>query len=90
MASENPATAATSPDEPTLVERLHAVIDRWVALNAPRLKDELDYATIEITIDDPGGLDDGTLHVDYRVEEKTSFQSERWNHGGGCVPGVEY
>jgi hypothetical protein len=85
--------AAREPTEAagdTLVSKLHAVIDRWVSLTAPRLQGELDYATIKITLSDPGGDDDGTLVVDYRVEEETSFDSERWNHGGGRVPGVEY
>jgi hypothetical protein len=74
----------------TLHHELYSVIDRWIAATAPRMRDELDYAVLKITLDDPGGDDDGTLHVDYRVEEETSFTSERWNHGGGRVLGVEY
>ena len=80
--------SAGEPD--TLHSALYAAIDRWIAATARRLKDDLDYATLEITLTDPGGDDDGTLHVDFKLEEKTSFTSERWNHGGGRVPGVEY
>jgi hypothetical protein len=75
----------------TVVAELHEVVDRWVQRTAPRLKDDqLDYATIKLTLNGPGADDDGTLYVDFTVEEETSFTSERCNHGGGRVPGVEY
>ena len=81
---------ASNPDPTTLCGQLHAAVDRWVKDSAPRLRDEIDFAALKITISDPGGDDDGTLTVDFRLEEESCFTSEKCNRGGGRVPGVEY
>lgn len=82
------AAAGAEPD--TLRGKLHAVVDRWLGLHATRLKDELDYAMIKISIHDPGGDDDGTLYLDFTIEEENAFTSEQWNHGGGRVTGATF
>lgn len=74
------------PEGDTIEQKMHAHVSAWLKRTAPRLKIEgLDYATIKLTILQPSSEEDGTLYLDYRLEEESHFESDG---SGGRVPGV--
>lgn len=70
-----------------LADMLCDKIRAWVARMAPRIteKDGVDYASIEITLLQPGGDDDGTLMLEARIEEKCTTDDL-----DGRVEGVKF
>lgn len=75
------------PEEDTLEHKLHTRVSAWLKRTAPQMQDEdLDYATIKLTILQPSSEDDGTLHLEFKVEEESHFDTDG---SGGRVPGVK-
>jgi hypothetical protein len=65
--------------EAKLVEKLKA----WLQRAGPMVRDECDFASLTITLMQPGWDDDGTLHLEAKLEEE--YTSDEL---GGAVPGV--
>lgn len=70
--------------EPTLEDQLRHKLHKWLARTAPLVRDEMDYAKFTVTISSPQSEDDGTLYLDFAIEEKSGINDGE----GGRVPGV--
>lgn len=74
-----------TPNEPDLAESLRGYITAWVERVAPRIRDEMCVAAITIRIDQPQGEDDGTLYLDYTIDETITA-----DRSGGRVTGQRF
>lgn len=55
--------------DPDLAERLRRYVTDWVNRVAPRIRDEMALAKLEIVLSQPQGEDDGTLYLDFTIDE---------------------
>jgi len=78
----------TEKDNDTLVAQLHAEVDKFVERSAPRLQDDLDCAVLKIRLAMPQGEEDGTLFLEYALDEETISAGR--DGQGGTVPGRKF
>lgn len=74
-----------TPNEPDLAESLRGYITAWVERVGPRIRDEMCVAAITIRLDQPQGEDDGTLYLDYTIDETITA-----DRSGGRVTGQRF
>lgn len=75
-------------EEPTddLVTDLCAAVARWAKREAIRLRDaETDVAVLTVRLQQPQSEVDGTLYLEYVIDETTSVE-----RGGNVLPGVTF
>lgn len=73
------------PETNDLIQQLQKRVADWVRTAAPRIRDETCSAKLEIVLCQPQGDNDGTLYLDFRIDE-TITDAE----GGGRVEGVQF
>lgn len=61
-------------DSPDLAETLRRYVTAWVDRVAPRIRDEMALAKLEIVLSQPQE-DDGLLYLDYRIDETVTADS---------------
>jgi hypothetical protein len=71
--------------EPELLDVLTKRLADWLAREAPRVRDETQFASIKFTITDPQGDDDEALYLSFRAEEESIVEDR-----GGRVSGVKF
>jgi hypothetical protein len=71
-----------APTEQDLSAQLARYITAWIARVAPRCRDEMCVASITIRLDQPQGEEDGTLYLDYTIDETITA-----DRSGGRVTG---
>jgi hypothetical protein len=72
-------------DADDLAESLSRYITSWVARVAQRCRDEMCVASITIRLDQPQGEEDGTLYLDYTIDETITA-----DRSGGRVTGQRF
>jgi hypothetical protein len=77
--------ATPNEPEPDIAEQLCRAITSWINRAAPRIRDEMCVAKLEIALSSPGGDDDGRLLLDYTIDE--TVISDR---GSGLVTGQRF
>lgn len=73
------------PDADDLAESLRRYVTAWVARVGPRVRDEMCVAAINIRLDQPQGEEDGTLYLDYTIDETSTA-----DRSGGRVTGQRF
>lgn len=76
---------ATDTMGPDLAELLRGYVTDWIARSAPRIRDEMCVAKLEIRLQMPQGEEDGTLYLDYAIDETITADS-----AGGRVTGLRF
>lgn len=61
--------ALTADDSHDLVNDLSAYVSAWVDRVAPRIRDEMALAKLEIVLSQPQSEEDGTLYLDFAIDE---------------------
>lgn len=75
----------TDTESHDLAEALRRYVTDWIARSAPRIRDEMCVARLEIRLQMPQGEDDGTLYLDYAIDETITADS-----AGGRVTGLQF
>lgn len=73
------------PETNDLIQQLQRRVAEWVRIAAPRIRDETCCAKLEIVLCQPQGEDDGTLYLDFRIDETITGED-----GGGRVEGMQF
>lgn len=74
-----------SDSTPDLAETLRRYVTAWIDRVAPRIRDEMALAKLEIVLSQPQGEEDGTLYLEFAIDETVT--SDR---SGGRVTGQRF